>query len=76
MVDRMLAFWPYMMVSQPTVSRRDTQAAGERRGDNIMTVYPRRLRAKNVTTMLRSERVNRATMLPSRRGCHCQQCLI
>jgi hypothetical protein len=68
-VLRMVGVCPYRMVSQPTVSRRETHAVAERRGESIITVYPMRLRAKKVTTIFRSERVRRATISPSFLGC-------
>lgn len=67
-VARIFGDWPYSIVLQPTVSNKETHAVADRRGDNIMTVYPSLLRAKKVITMLRSDSVKRATVAPSFRA--------
>jgi hypothetical protein len=54
-----------MIVLQLTVSSNATQASPDSLGESIMTVWPSRLRAKNVTTMFKSDSVRSATMDPS-----------
>jgi hypothetical protein len=62
---RILHDLPQIIVLQFDISSNATQALPESLGESIMTVWPSRLKAKNVTTTLMSDSVRRATMDPS-----------